>query len=146
VRSSVIFLAAIAAIASAGGMAVGGGGVPPRILALEYYEDREDGFRYNVVATIKGQAEEVRATSGERHASGRLSGHISTTGPGKLWFFRDRRFVKHVRRDLEQNGATRIAVVATNDSGATRKRCRLEFELDPVFGGSATGACRRSGR
>jgi hypothetical protein len=143
VRSSVIFLAAIAAIASAGGMAVGGGGVPPRILALEYYEDREDGFRYNVVATIKGRADEVRARSGARHASGRLAGHISTTGPGKLWFFRDRRFVKEVRRDLEQNGVTRIAVVATNDSGMTRKRCRLEFELDPIFGGSATGDCRR---
>jgi hypothetical protein len=117
----------------------------PRILGLDYYEDREDGFRYNVVATIKGRADEVRARSGRRGAAGRRSDRISTTGPGKLWFFRDRRFVKAVRRELADDGSARVAIAASGPGGRSRKRCRLALELDPVFGESATGDCRRVG-
>jgi hypothetical protein len=142
----VVLTAVLIAVPVAGAQTAGPPGVAPRILALEYYEDREDGFRYNVVATVKGRATEVRARSGDTRARGRLSGHITTTGPGKLWFFRGRSFVRAMRRDLADDGTARVGVAARGDGGQSRKGCRLELGFDPIFGESATGDCRRAGR
>lgn len=137
---AVLTAAAIAAVVVA--PAGAGREAPPRILGLEYYEDREDGYRYNVVATVKRRATEVRARIGDRRAEGRRSGHVSTTGPGKLWFFRERGFVRAVREALEAEGMARVSVLAAGDAGTARKRCRLELEIDPIYGGFATGECR----
>lgn len=138
------FATVATALPAAGAPASGAAG--PRILALEYYEDVEDGFRYNVVATIRGAAQAVVARSGRRRAAGRLSGHISSTGPGKLWFFRRRGFVKAVRADLADDARARISVTARGGGAGSRKRCTLALELDPLFGESATGDCRRTRR
>ena len=115
----------------------------PHILDLQYYEDLEDGPRYNLTATIKGDPADVRIRMGGRTAVGRLSHRISPSGAGKSWFFRHRVFVRAVREKLERDGTATLDVGAFSQRASTIKRCTLVLEPDPVYGDFAGGDCRR---
>jgi hypothetical protein len=120
-----------------------GGSVRPHILDLQYYEDLEDGPRYNVVATIKGDPADVRIRMGGRTAVGHLNTHISPTGPGHSWFFRHRAFVRAVREKLQRDGTATLTVGAFTQRATTIKRCTLTLEPDPIYGDFAGGECHR---
>lgn len=113
---------------------------PPKLIALQYYEDLEDGKRHNVVADLKGKPNRVRAKAGGVKAEGRLSKNI---GPGegnaKSWFFRKKAFVKQVLAEFAADGTARVKVKA--GAGAVREICLLELEPDPDFGDFAEGDC-----
>jgi len=144
VRSGLTILAiaaALAALAIAPASAHAPG--KPHVLALEYYEDLEDGPRYNVTATIKGDAEVVNAVYGSHKYSGRLSHQISPTGPGKSWLFRQRSFVKKLRADLNADGFASVIVTAAGAGGGVIKACSLSLQPDPVYGDYAGGECKR---
>jgi hypothetical protein len=115
----------------------------PHILDLQYYEDLEDGPRYNLTATIKGDPADVRIRMGGRTAVGRLSHQISPSGQGKSWFFRHRVFVRAVRDKLERDGSATLDVGAFSQSASTIKRCTLVLQPDPVYGDFAGGDCQR---
>ena len=121
----------------------------PNILEAEYYEDLEDGYRYNVSATIRGEVDGVTAKSGSFRTGGH-SGHIGEGGRDKTtWFFRERKFVKRVRADLYADGFAVVTITAINELmhgdhaviEITKKRCELRLEPDPQFGDYATGDC-----
>lgn len=139
-----IAIGAVDATATARAAIGAGGERAPRILGFEYYEDYEGiGNRYNVAATVKGVARRVTARSGSLRTEGELSRRISPTGPGKVWFFRDRDFVSQLRGDLEADGQVTVFVRALGDAGNSRKQCTLVLERDPQFGDHAGGKCRK---
>ena len=115
----------------------------PHILELQYYEDLEDGPRYNVTATVTGEPEVVRATHRNDDTTGRLSHNISPSGRGKSWFFRDRGFVRGLRADLRADGVATVDVQTIGLYGIQAKRCSLVLEPDPVYGDFAGGECHR---
>ena len=141
-RSGLTILMLVAAL---GALALAPGSAPgrdvPRILDVQYYEDLEDGYRYNVVATVKG-AETVDINMGGHRAKGRLSGQIGpATGGGKDWFFRHRPFVRAVRQKLQRDGTATVFVSAAASGSSIGKRCTLILEPDPVYGDFAGGDC-----
>lgn len=145
-------LACLVALAPLGGAPTAAAGpdgraaaARPHILEFEYYEDLEDGRRHNVSATIRGKAEKLTARLGDLRASARVSGQIGTGGRDKhVWFFRERKFVRAIRAELENDGSLKVAVRATAAGDyVNRKRCTLEFEPDPTYGDYAGGECRK---
>lgn len=132
-------LAAVPALATDAKRGLAG----PRIAELEYYEDREDGYRYNVAARIKGKADKASARIGKVRSPGRESSTISGGGKGKTWFFRSRKFVRAVRGALESSGRATVLVRVRGNGVTQRKRCSLIFEPDPQFGDYAGGDCRK---
>ena len=120
-------------------LAVPGG---PHIRQFEYFEDYEGiGHRYNLSATIKGEADKVKARSGDVAAKGKHSSTTDTDPKGDVWFFRDKKFVKTVRADLYADGFAEVTVKAQEGGQATKKVCELHLEPDPQFGDYASGDC-----
>jgi len=141
-RLGAIALAAIAVLAAA----APAGGVPggPHIRQFEYSEDYEGfGYRHSMGATIKGEAERVKARSGSISASGKRSSTSDTDPQGRVWFFRDKAFVKQVRADLYDDGLATVTVKAASDAGSVKKVCELTLEPDDEFGDYAGGPCRK---
>ena len=140
-RAALLALAAVVACVAAAPTAAAPGA--PKVLEAEYYEDLEDGYRYNIDATIRGDVEKVTAKSGSFRTNGH-SGHIGEGGRDKTtWFFRERQFVKRVRADLYADGFALLTIKAINDAGVTKKLCELNLEPDPQFGDYASGDCDR---
>lgn len=140
--AAALALLALAAVPALG--ADGERGAPgPRLAELEYYEDLEDGFRYNVAARIKGKADRASARIGKVRSPGRESRSIGGGGKGKTWFFRKRKFVRAVRVALETTGRATVTVRVRGKAGRQRKRCTLMFQPDPQFGDYARGECRK---
>ena len=138
------FTLAVAAVLLGAALPAAGARVPhaPHILGLQYYEDLEDGYRYNVAATIKGDPGSVTAKLGGHTAKGRPSDKIGpATGGGKDWFFRRRSFVRAVREKLERDGTATLFVSASDSGYSIGKTCTLTFEPDPVYGDFADGEC-----
>jgi hypothetical protein len=148
-RTAVLALTATAALAAcipAAGAARTSPPPTPRIVEVLYYEDTEDGKRYNVVADVARRPIGVSAKANGVRTEGRLSRHIGPGGgprKGKSWFFRDKRFVKAFRADLHDDGVSKLKVWAANEGGVVRKRCTMVLEVDPLYGESAEGDCRR---
>jgi hypothetical protein len=133
---------AAAVLAAALPAAAAGGSSRPHILDVQYYEDLEDGYRYNVAATIKGEPTAVSAQMGRYTAKGRRSDNIGpASGGGKDWFFRHRSFVRAVRERLESTGTATLYVAASRSNYSITKRCVLTFEPDPVYGDFAGSEC-----
>ena len=134
------FVLVLVAVALAAAPASAGGG-GPKLIKAEYYVDYErTGYVYNVDAAVKG-ADKVTAKIGSFRTNGHLSGNISTTGPGKLWFFRERQFVKRVKADLYADDFATLVIKAASDAGNVKKLCELNLERDPQFGDYASGDC-----
>jgi hypothetical protein len=115
----------------------------PKILEAQYYEDFEDGYRYNISVVIRGDVEKVTAKSGSLRTNGH-SGHIGVPGRNKTtWFFREKRFVKRVRADFEADDLATLIVKASNDKGVTKKACELVLEHDPPLEDFAEGDCHK---
>ncbi len=125
------------------GTAVAAAPTKPHILELEYYEDLEDGPRYNVATTIRGDAVLVKAIYDGDKTDGRLSGHISEGGRSSTWFFRERAFVKQLRADLNADGYAEVTVRAAGKTAIVDKLCTLTLQPDPVYGDYASGDCKR---
>jgi hypothetical protein len=142
-------IAALALALAASALAAPKGGVgqpPPRIVGAEYYEDLEDGKRYNVLADVSRKPDRVIAKSGRIKAEGRRSDRIGPGGgprKGKSWFFRQKRFVDAVRADLDDDGVAMLKVQARNEAGVARKLCTLRLERDDAFGDFAGGDCKK---
>ena len=136
---------AIALLGVAAASAGVGGGTPPRIADVFYYEDLEDGKRHNIVADVKRDAV-VFARADGVESDGRRSRHIGPAGERGFYsyFFREKKFVKHVLADFADNGSARITVFAGTDGGLVRKRCKLVLEPDPVHGDSSSSYCNAS--
>jgi hypothetical protein len=116
----------------------------PKIHAVAYYEDLEDGKRHNVHADVSRKPIAVSAQARGVRTEGRISRHIGPgSGPAKSWFFRDKKFVRAFLEDLHDDGVAKLKIWAANGAGVTRKRCRMALETDPVYGDSARGDCRR---
>ena len=144
-RTSLLCMLA-AAIAGASLASAGvGGGDPPRIAGVMYYEDLEDGKRHNIVAEVKREAV-VFARADGIESDGRRSSSIGPAGRRGFYsyFFREKKFVKHVLADFADNGSARITVFAGNDGGLVRKRCKLVLMPDPVHGDSTSSFCNAS--
>ncbi len=119
---------------------------PPRIVGAQYYEDLEDGKRYNVLADVSRKPADVSAKLGALRARGRLSRSIGPGGgprKGKSWFFRRKSFVAAMRADLAADGVATLKVRAQNGAGVVRKLCTLRLEPDEVYGDFAGGSCKR---
>lgn len=113
---------------------------PLRIVEIEYSEDYEGvGRHYSAFATLRGEATRVSARVGELAAQGRLT----NSGPGEIWDFTDRAFVKGLRKDLEADGLASVTVKAVGEGATVRKRCSLVLERDDEFGDYAGGDCKR---
>jgi hypothetical protein len=137
----------ISAASTAASESRAGAGQAPRIVGAEYYEDLEDGKRYNVLADVSRKPEDVTAKLGALSAKGRLSRHIGPGGgprKGKSWFFRQKRFVKSMRADLAADGVATLKIRARNGAGVARKLCTLRLEPDDTFGDFAGGECKRA--
>ena len=144
VRLGIAPIALAIAVAGASLASAGvGGGQPPKISEVEYYEDLEDGKRHNVTASVKGEAV-VWARSGKVRSDGLKSRNVSDSErPGHdLYFFRRKAFVKAVLADFAEDGVVKVRVFAANDGGVVRKRCRLVLEPSPMYGDYAGGDCR----
>ena len=144
------FLMSVVALAAVLLVVVPAAGAPkdnrPHLIALEFYEDLEDGQRYNLVATVTGQAEIVEAKVGPRVSGARLSRNIGPEGRGESWFFRKRGFVRVVREDLYSDGYAKLKVGVVAGRHVVIKTCELILEPDPVYGDYASGDCRRVDR
>ena len=116
---------------------------PTQIRQFQYSVDYERiGHHYDVAAVLRGDAKRVSARLGGLVADGRLSRHISVGGQSKLWFFRQHRFVKALRADLEADERAKVAVRAVTDDGTIRAKCKLELKRDPQFGDFAGARCK----
>ena len=62
--------------------------------------------------------------------------------PSKLWFFREHRFVKALRADLEADEKAKVAVRADTGAGTIRAKCKLTLKRDRQFGDFAGGKCK----
>jgi hypothetical protein len=133
-------LVALLSLAAATGPASAAGGAP-KLVKAEFYEDLEDGPRYNVDAAVKGDAGKVTARSGSFRTNGHLSGHISGPGKSRVWFFREHQFVKRVKADLYADGFATLVIKVSSDAGSVKKLCELNLEPDPQFGDYASGDC-----
>jgi hypothetical protein len=139
-RWAVLAIAILGLVAAVPAIAAPGA---PKILEAQFYEDTEDGYRYNVNAVVRGDVDKVTAKSGSLRTNGH-SGHIGVPGQNKsTWFFREKQFVKQVRADLRADGLATLIVKAINDKGVTKKDCELVLEDDPQFGDFAEGDCHK---
>ena len=139
-------LSTIAALAPAAATAAPSANAQPtQIRQFQYSVDYERiGHHYGVAAVLRGDANGVSARLGGLVTEGRLSHHISVGGQSKLWFFREHRFVKALRADLEADEKAKVAVRADTATGIVRAKCKLTLKRDPQFGDFAGGRCKRA--
>ena len=137
-------LSTIAALAPAAATAAPSANAQPtQIRQFQYSVDYERiGHHYGVAAVLRGDANGVSARLGGLVTEGRLSHHISVGGQDQLWFFRQHRFVKALRADLEADEKAKVAVRADTPTGTIRARCKLTLKRDPQFGDFAGGKCK----
>ena len=121
------------------------GGADPKVVQLSYYEDREDGRRYNLHAHAKrteALAFSIRRAGHRIVAEARLNERLSDTdlrGEARHPWVpkRDRaggRLIKTVADKLHANGKVRVRIRAKGDGGVDDVRVRIllsECSTDP---------------
>ena len=124
----------VALLPIGGGASTASASAPqPRIADFEWSEDYEGiGRHFNAYATLRGQATKVTARAGGQYGTGRFN---SSAGPGKIWEFRERPFVRALRLDLYDDGVAKVRIRASAPGGVVvRERCKLVLERDDEFG------------